>query len=116
VNRPQGRHGADRPPAGLLKALAKTVVTTALDEKKGMLAIAEVVALGEGPDRQRSKTIVTEAACEVQIEAPGDRDGTFTPQVVKKCQRRLADLDAVVISLLEKICRLGRSATLLGQR
>ena len=45
---------------------------------------------------------MTEAAGEVQIEVPGDRDGTFTPQVVKKRQRRLSDLDAVVISLYAK--------------
>jgi putative transposase len=45
---------------------------------------------------------VTEATGEVRIEVPRDRDGTFTPQVVKKRQRRLADLDAVVISLYSK--------------
>ena len=51
---------------------------------------------------KRSKTIVTEAAGEVRIEVPRDRDGTFAPQVVKKRQRRLSDLDAVVISLYAK--------------
>src|SRR4051812_45098996 len=51
---------------------------------------------------KRSKTIVTEAAGEVQIDVPRDRDGSFTPQVVKKRQRRLSDLDAVVISLYSK--------------
>jgi transposase-like protein len=45
---------------------------------------------------------VTEAAGEVVIEVPRDRDGTFAPQVVKKRQRRLSDLDAVVISLYSK--------------
>ena len=45
---------------------------------------------------------MTEAAGEVNIDVPRDREGTFTPQVVKKRQRQLSDLDAVVISLYAK--------------
>jgi transposase-like protein len=51
---------------------------------------------------KRAKTIATEAAGEVRIEVPRDRDGTFTPQVVKKRRRRRSDLDVVVISLYAK--------------
>jgi putative transposase len=36
------------------------------------------------------------------IEVPRDRDGTFEPVIVKKRQRRLTDVDAIVISLYAK--------------
>jgi putative transposase len=94
-------------PDGLLKALTKTVVETALDEEMSEHLGYDKHAV-EGRNREnsrngkRSKTIVTEAAGEVVIEVPRDRDGTFAPQVVKKRQRRLSDLDAVVISLYSK--------------
>jgi hypothetical protein len=94
-------------PDGLLKALTKTVVETALDEEMSDPLGYDKHAV-EGRHRENSrngkrpKTIVTEAAGDVQIEVPRDRDGTFTPQVVKKRQRRLSDLDAVVISLYAK--------------
>jgi putative transposase len=92
---------------GLLKALTKTVVETALDEEMSEHLGYDKHAV-EGRNREnsrngkRSKTIVTEAAGEVTIDVPRDRDGSFTPQVVKKRQRRLSDLDAVVISLYSK--------------
>ena len=87
---------------GLLKALTKTVVETGLDEEM-------IEHLGydkhapEGRNREnsrngkRSKTIVTQAAGQVRIEVPRDRDAHVQPAVVKKRQRRLSDLDAVVI-------------------
>ena len=46
--------------------------------------------------------MLTDAAGEVQIEVPRDRDGTFEPVIVKKRQRRLTDVDAVAISLYAK--------------
>jgi transposase-like protein len=82
-------------------------VETALDEEMSEHLGYDKHA-PEGRNREnsrngkRSKTIVTEAAGEVRIEVPRDRDGTFAPQVVKKRQRRLCDLDAVVISLYAK--------------
>jgi hypothetical protein len=41
------------------------------------------------------KTVLTEAAGEVGIEVPRDRNGTFEPQVVKKRQRRLTGVDDI---------------------
>jgi len=38
----------------------------------------------------------------VHINVPRDRAGTFEPQIVKKRQRRLADIDEVVLSLYAK--------------
>ena len=57
---------------------------------------------GNSRNGRRSKTIVTEAAGEVQIEVPRDREGTLAPVIVAKRQRRLPDLDAVVLSLYAK--------------
>ena len=42
--------------------------------------------------------MLTDNAGKVDIEVPRDRDGTFTPMIVPKRQRRLSDVDAVVLS------------------
>jgi putative transposase len=42
------------------------------------------------------------AAGEVSIEVPRDRDATSEPQIVKKRQRRLGDVDEIVLSLYAK--------------
>ena len=40
-----------------------------------------------------TKTVLTDAAGQVEIEVPRDRDGTFEPVIVGKRQRRLCDVD-----------------------
>jgi len=50
----------------------------------------------------RPKTVLTDAAGQVEIEVPRDRAGTFEPVIVKKRQRRLTDVDAIAISLYAK--------------
>jgi len=50
----------------------------------------------------RSKPALTEATGHVEIDVPRDRVGTFTPQIVKKRQRRLPGVDEVVLSLYAK--------------
>ena len=50
----------------------------------------------------RSKTVISDAAGEVAIDVPRDREGTFEPQIVKKRQRRLSDVDEIVLSLYAK--------------
>ena len=47
----------------------------------------------------RPKTVLTAATGPVEIEVPRDRDGSFEPVIVKKRQRRLAEVDEVVLSL-----------------
>jgi transposase-like protein len=42
------------------------------------------------------------SAGEVVIDVPRDREGTFAPQIVKKRQRRLTDVDEIVLSLYAK--------------
>jgi len=94
-------------PDGLLKALTKTVIETALDEEMN-----EHVGYdkhdpagrnrGNSRNGKRSKTVLTDAAGEVDVEVPRDRDGSFEPVIVKKRQRRLSEVDEVVLSLYAK--------------
>src|SRR5919198_605277 len=95
-------------PDGLLKLFTKSVLETALNEEMTEhLGHEKNQAV---PDRDstnvrngtRSKTVISDAAGEVVIDAPRDREGTFTPQIVKKRQRRLSDVDEVVLSLYAK--------------
>jgi putative transposase len=78
-------------PEGLLKQLTKTVPETALNqemtghlghEKRGQPAAGDV------RNGTRAKTVLAEASGRVGIEVPGDRAGTFEPQIVRKRQRR----------------------------
>ena len=46
--------------------------------------------------------MLTDNAGPVRVEVPRDRDATFTPVIVAKRQRRLSDVDAVVLSLYAK--------------
>jgi putative transposase len=94
-------------PDGLLKALTKTVIETALDEEMAEHLGYDRHAVegrnrGNSRNGKRSKTVVTEAVGEVSIEVPRDRDGTFEPVIVRKRQRRLSDVDRVVLSLYAK--------------
>jgi transposase-like protein len=94
-------------PDGLLKALTKTVIEAALDEE-----MAEHLGYdkhdpmgrnrGNSRNGTRAKTVLTEAAGQVEIEVPRDRDATFEPVIVRKRQRRLSQVDEVVLSLYAK--------------
>ncbi|GAB3077409.1 hypothetical protein GCM10027053_47410 [Intrasporangium mesophilum] len=91
-------------PDGLLKALTKTVIEAALDEE-----MSEHLGSDRGDpagrnranslNGKRSKTVVTDNAGAVEVEVPRDRAGTFTLVIVGSRQRRLSDVDAVVLSL-----------------
>lgn len=91
---------------GLLSRLTKMVVESALEgEMEDHLGYARHDPAGRdgGNSRNgiRSKELLTEAG-PVQIAVPRDRDGSFTPQLVRKRQRRLSGLDDLVISLSAK--------------
>jgi putative transposase len=94
-------------PGGLLKQLTKMVVEAALDEEMSE-HLGYDKGAPEGRNRsnsrngRRAKTVVTDNAGPVEIAVPRDRDGTFEPVIVRKRQRRLSDLDAVVLSLSAK--------------
>jgi putative transposase len=95
-------------PHGLLKLFTKNVLEAALNEE-----LTE--HLGHAKNRaesdrdstnirngSRPKTVLSDSAGEVAIEVPRDREGTFEPRIVKKRQRRLNDVDEIVLSLYAK--------------
>jgi len=95
-------------PDGLLKLFTKNVLETALSEemtehlgheKNRADADRESTNVRNGT---RPKTVISDAAGEVEIRVPRDREGTFEPQIVKKRQRRLSDVDKIVLSLYAK--------------
>ena len=93
-------------PGGLLADLTKQVLETGLEvemeEHVGYPKHA-VEGRNHGNSRNgtRSKTVITEIG-PVEIDVPRDRDGTFEPLTVRKGQRRLDGVDAMVISLTAK--------------
>ncbi len=50
----------------------------------------------------RSKTVISDAVGEVRIDVFRDGEGTSGPRIVKKRQRRLTDVDEIVLSLYAK--------------
>jgi putative transposase len=93
-------------PGGLLAGLTKTVLESALEAE-----LTEHVGYeaydpaghhsGNSRNGSRSKTVLTEAG-PVAIDVPRDRAGTFEPKIVRKRQRRLGGIDAMVCSLSAK--------------
>ncbi|MEK7031329.1 IS256-like element IS2606 family transposase, partial [Mycobacterium ulcerans] len=91
-------------PGGLLKAMTKTVIEIALDEELSEhlgYDRHDRAGYGSGNSRNgtRSKTVLTDACGSIEIDVPRDRAGTFEPKIVEKRQRRLTDVDEVVLSL-----------------
>ena len=92
-------------PDGLLKQFTKNVLETALNEEMTEHLGHEKNRAPEGRESanvrngSRPKTVLTAATGPVRIEVPRDRDGSFEPVIVKKRQRRLTEVDEVVLSL-----------------
>lgn len=91
-------------PDGLLKAITKQVIEAALEEEMTEHVGYDKHAVegrngGNSRNGIRSKTVLTDNAGPVEVEVPRDREGSFEPVIVKKRQRRLSDVDAVVLSL-----------------
>jgi transposase-like protein len=95
-------------PNGLLKLFTKNVLETALNEELTEHLGHEKHRVEPGRETtnvrngSRSKTVLSDAAGEVVIDVPRDRQGSFEPQIVKKRQRRLGDVDEIVLSLYAK--------------
>ena len=90
-------------PDGLLNQLTKRVLETALEEEMAEhlgYDKHDPVGRNRGNSRNgvRSKTVLTEIG-PVEIDVPRDIDASFTPQIVKKRQRRLTGVDEIVLSL-----------------
>jgi putative transposase len=91
---------------GLLARLTKRVLEGALEgEMDAHLGYPKHDPAGRdgGNSRngRRAKTVLTEAG-PVQVEVPRDREGSFTPRIVPKRQRRLDGIDDLVVSLSAK--------------
>jgi transposase-like protein len=104
---------------GLLQQLTKRFLEAALDaEMDEHLGYGKHDTIGRngGNSRngRRSKTLLTEVG-PVPIDVPRDRDGTFTPAIVAKRQRRLGGIDDLVISLTAKGLTTGEVAAHLGE-
>ncbi|HEY2831092.1 MAG TPA: transposase, partial [Sporichthyaceae bacterium] len=95
-------------PGGLLKLFTKNVLEVALNEEMTEHLGHEKNQADPGRDSvnvrngARPKTVISDAAGEVAIDVRRDREGTFEPQIVKKRQRRLTDVDEIVLSLYAK--------------
>src|SRR3954454_9243749 len=108
-------------PDGLLKTLTKTVLETALEEELSEHLGYDKHAVegrngANSRNGRRTKTVVTDAVGPVQIEVPRDRDGSFDPVIVGKRQRRLSDVDTVVLSLYAKGLTTGERSPLTSTR
>ena len=89
-----------------MKQLTKSVIETALgEEMTEYLGYEKHDATSEpGNIRNgtRAKTVISAHTGPVEIDVPRDRAGTFEPQIVKKRQRRLGEVDEIVLSLYAK--------------
>src|SRR3954471_19938074 len=95
-------------PNGLLKLFTRNVLETALNEEMTEHLGHEKNLADPGREStnvrngRRGKTVISDAAGEVRIAVPRDREGTFEPQIVKKRQRRLTEVDEIVLWLYAK--------------
>jgi putative transposase len=103
---------------GLLQQLTKRVLEAALEgELDAHLGYGKHERDGgEGNARngKRAKTVLTETG-PVELDVPRDRAGSFTPQIVRKRQRRLSGVDDLVISLTAKGLTTGEVAAHLAE-
>ena len=108
-------------PDGLLKQFTKNVLETALHEEMTEHLGHEKNRAADGRassnvrNGTRAKTVLTHATGKVDLEVPRDRDGTFEPVIVKKRQRRLTEVDEIVLSLYARGLTTGEIAAHFAQ-
>lgn len=106
-------------PDGLLTELTRRVLETGLEvEMTEHLGYDKHSPEGRngGNSRNgtRAKTVLTDIG-PVQIAVPRDRDGSFEPVTVRKRQRRLEGVDAMVLSLCAKGLTTGEISAHLAE-
>ena len=88
---------------GLLQQMTKAVLERSLaEEMTDHLGYEPYDPAGFGSGNNRNGTTAKTVATElgpVELEVPRDRNGSFTPQTVRKGQRRLDGIDRLVIGL-----------------
>jgi putative transposase len=90
-------------PDGLLGQMTARVIERALGAEMGdHLGYAKGDPAGNGSGNSRNgsygKTVTTTAG-PVRIEVPRDRNSTFEPQIITKGQRRVGQVDEMILSL-----------------
>lgn len=91
-----GEHGLL---GGMLKAALERGLDTELTEHVGYeRGDSEAGLYPNSRNGTSAKTVATEIG-DVELSIPRDRNGTFTPMLVSKGQRRLDGLDGMIISL-----------------
>ncbi len=91
-------------PDGLVTSITKQVIETVLAEQMSERLGYDTHAVqgcnhGNSRHGSRALTVLTDNAGMVDVEVPRDREGTVEPVIVTTRQRRMNDVDAVVISL-----------------
>jgi len=89
---------------GLIDKLKKGLMEKALEaEMDEHMGYEKYDRSGEVNSRNGTinKNLITETGS-IELEVPRDREGTFTPQLVKKRQTRINGLDEKILSLLCK--------------
>ncbi|HEU5472699.1 MAG TPA: IS256 family transposase [Actinophytocola sp.] len=104
---------------GLLAQLTKIVLESSLDgELDAHLGYGKHDPAGRdgGNSRngKRAKAVLTSAG-PVEVEVPRDRDGSFTPVIVRKRQRRVGAIDGIVLSLSAKGLTTGEISAHLAE-
>ena len=90
-------------PDGLLSQVTKAVLERALDEElTGHLGYEKHDPAGRGSGNSRNgstgKTLLTEVGG-IELDVPRDRNGSFSPQIVRKGQTRLDGFNDRIIAL-----------------
>jgi hypothetical protein len=110
--------GSGSPLAALTKQVLETALEAELDEHLGYEHGDRDAKLVDGTGNERNgaraKTVHTELG-PVSIEVPRDRDGSFGPLVVRKRQRRLSEVDEMVLSLSAKGLTTGEIAAFFDE-
>jgi len=106
-------------PDGLLGELTKRVLELGLEvEMAEHLGYEKHAVEGRNGANSRngtrSKTVITDVG-PVTIDVPRDRDGSFEPKTVRKRQRRLEGVDAMVLSLSAKGLTTGEISAHLAE-
>jgi transposase-like protein len=104
---------------GLLQQLTKLVLEASLEgEMDAHLGYGKHDPAGRDSGNSRNgrrvKTVLTQVG-PVDIEVPRDRDASFTPQIVRKRQRRLDGIDGMVLSLSAKGLTTGEISAHLAE-
>jgi len=106
-------------PDGLLADITKQVLEIGLEvEMDEHLGYEKHTVEGRNHANSRNgtrtKTVLTEIG-PIPIDVPRDREGTFEPQTVRKRQRRLEGVDAMVLSLSAKGLTTGEISAHLAE-